>query len=85
MIYYCGGKNFSENSQCAAFQKNFELYEGLSPGLVFELRHSSGESHIFTAENDNLVEKWMMALRYMSRYSVSALRQSVIEGKVAEK
>jgi len=43
--------------------KNFELYEGLAPGLVFELRHGGAECLIFAAENDNLAEKWMTALR----------------------
>jgi len=43
--------------------RNFELYEGRAPGLVFQLRHSGGNSYVFAAENDNLAEKWMNALR----------------------
>ncbi|XP_023327012.1 FYVE, RhoGEF and PH domain-containing protein 6 [Eurytemora carolleeae] len=44
-------------------EKNFELYEGLNPGLVFQLSHSGQESMVFSAENDNFAEKWMTALR----------------------
>ena len=45
------------------FQKNFELYEGISPGLVFQLSPPPLEAMVFTAENDNLAEKWINALR----------------------
>jgi len=43
--------------------KNFELYEGVSAGLVFQLSHPGRESMVFCAENDNFAEKWMTALR----------------------
>ena len=45
------------------FQKNFELYEGVSPGLVFQLSKPNMEVMVFTADNDNLAEKWTNALR----------------------
>ena len=45
------------------FQKNFELYEGVSAGLVFQLSHPAMEAMVFTAENDNFAEKWQTALR----------------------
>ncbi len=47
-------------------QKNFEVYEGENAGLVFVLSHpGSGPEHslVFCAENDNVCEKWMSALR----------------------
>jgi len=43
--------------------KNFELYEGMSAGLVFQLAHPGREAMVFCAENDNFAEKWMTALR----------------------
>eukprot|EP00092_Neocalanus_flemingeri_P072430 GFUD01089170.1.p1 GENE.GFUD01089170.1~~GFUD01089170.1.p1 ORF type:complete len:841 (-),score=219.96 GFUD01089170.1:209-2731(-) len=43
--------------------KNFELYEGVSAGLVFQLAHPGREAMVFCAENDNFAEKWMTALR----------------------
>jgi len=43
--------------------KNFELYEGVSAGLVFQLSHPGGGCLVFCAENDNFAEKWMTALR----------------------
>ena len=45
------------------FQKNFELYEGEYAGLVFILSHPGGDSLVFCAENDNVCEKWMSAIR----------------------
>ena len=45
------------------FQKNFELYEGEYAGLVFILSHPGGDSLVFCAENDNVCEKWMGAIR----------------------
>ncbi|XP_040566284.1 uncharacterized protein [Lepeophtheirus salmonis] len=42
--------------------KNFELYEGESADLVFQLTHPGSESLIFCAENDNVSEKWITAL-----------------------
>ncbi|TRY70606.1 hypothetical protein TCAL_02329 [Tigriopus californicus] len=44
-------------------EKNFELYEGEYAGLVFILSHPGGESLVFCAENDNICEKWISALR----------------------
>ena len=46
-----------------SLQKNFELYEGEAAGLVFHLTHPGQENLVFCAENDNLAEKWMGALR----------------------
>lgn len=43
--------------------KNFELYEGMSPGLVFQLTHPAMEGMVFCADNDNFAEKWTNALR----------------------
>jgi len=43
--------------------KNFELYEGVSAGLVFQLTHPGRETLVFCAENDNIAEKWMASLR----------------------
>eukprot|EP00094_Tigriopus_californicus_P002411 TCALIF_02329-PA protein Name:"Similar to Fgd6 FYVE, RhoGEF and PH domain-containing protein 6 (Mus musculus)" AED:0.05 eAED:0.05 QI:118/0.55/0.5/1/1/0.9/10/547/2858 len=47
-------------------EKNFELYEGEYAGLVFILSHPGGESLVFCAENDNICEKWISALREAS-------------------
>ena len=46
-----------------SLQKNFELYEGEYAGLVFILSHPGGESLVFCADNDNVCEKWISALR----------------------
>ena len=43
-------------------QKNIELYEGESGGLVFQLAHPGRETLIFCADNDNICEKWMAAI-----------------------
>jgi len=43
--------------------KNFELYEGMSAGLVFQLVHPGQGAMVFCAENDNFVEKWLTGLR----------------------
>jgi len=43
--------------------KNFELYEGVSAGLVFQLTHPGRETLVFCAENDNVAEKWMASFR----------------------
>jgi len=43
--------------------KNFALYEGMSPGLVFQLEHPGSETIVFSAEDDNFAEKWGNALR----------------------
>ena len=45
------------------FQKNFELYEGMSPSLVFQLSHPQLDELVFCADNDNFAEKWTNALR----------------------
>jgi len=47
-------------------EKNMELYEKLPAGQVWELRHGTADNlrrHVFSAENDNLAEKWITALR----------------------
>merc|ERR1712142_911208 len=43
--------------------KNFELYEGMSAGLVFQLVHPGQGAMVFCAENDNFAEKWLTGLR----------------------
>jgi len=43
-------------------EKNIELYEGESGGLVFQLAHPGNETLIFCADNDNICEKWMAAI-----------------------
>jgi hypothetical protein len=46
--------------------KNMELYEALQPSQVWELKCGTGSAlqrHIFSAENDNVAEKWIAALR----------------------
>ena len=49
--------------KCNLFlQKNIELYEGESGGLVFQLAHPGRETLIFCADNDNICEKWMAAI-----------------------
>ena len=45
------------------FQKNFDLLEGTSPGLTFELTHTGQEAQIFAADNVVLADKWMTALK----------------------
>ena len=51
-------------------QKNFELYEGMSPSLVFQLSHTAMEAMVFCAENDNFAEKWTNALREATTLSI---------------
>lgn len=44
-------------------QRNFEVYEGENAGLVFSLTHpGSGDSLVFCAEDDNVCEKWVVAI-----------------------
>lgn len=43
-------------------EKNIELYEGESGGLVFQLAYPGNETLIFCADNDNICEKWMAAI-----------------------
>merc|ERR1712048_63476 len=50
--------------------KNFELYEGMSPSLVFQLSHTAMEAMVFCAENDNFAEKWTNALREATTLSI---------------
>jgi hypothetical protein len=45
------------------FQKNYDLLEGTSPGLTFELSHVGQEAQIFAADNVVLADKWMTALK----------------------
>jgi hypothetical protein len=47
----------------AIFQKNYDLLEGTSPGLTFELSHVGQEAQIFAADNVVLADKWMTALK----------------------
>ncbi len=46
-------------------QKNFEIYEGENAGLVFVLTHpgDGADSLVFCADNDNVCEKWLAAIR----------------------
>jgi len=52
--------------------KNFELYEGMSAGLCFQLSHPGQGAMVFCAENDNFAEKWMTALREATTLDESA-------------
>ena len=54
------------------FQKNFELYEGMSPSLVFQLSHNAMGAMVFCADNDNFAEKWTNALREATTLSESS-------------
>jgi len=57
-------------------EKNFELYEGENAGLVFVLSHPGGEALVFCAENDNVCEKWMSAIRDAVKLDDQRQRQS---------
>ena len=61
-----------KNLKVLMFQKNFELYEGMSPSLVFQLSHNAMGAMVFCADNDNFAEKWTNALREATTLSESS-------------